>query len=148
MHYAHFVRYSASELNSFQGNWALDPYILSTLDKLGMLSYKDAACSFMVKTSAQEPFTTSNGTIPITPTLPTGPGQDKLSICYLNTRSMVKHQLEIFYLLDTNKPDMLLLSETWLTTDSSPDILAAIPDTYYILQTNRSENKVGGGLLL
>lgn len=69
-----------------------------------------------------------------------------LNILYLNTRSMVKHQLEIFNLLDTEAPDILLLTETWLTIESTPDIQVALPGNYYLLQTNRLPGKRGGGV--
>lgn len=41
---------------------------------------------------------------------------------------------------------MLLLTETWLTQDSTPDLLAALPQDYYILNVNRPSGKTGGGV--
>lgn len=49
-------------------------------------------------------------------------------------------------MLDSEKPDILFLTETWLTTESSPDILAALPGNYYLLHANRTTFKIGGGV--
>lgn len=69
-----------------------------------------------------------------------------LRIFYLNTRSLVEHQLDVFLLLTSEKPDIFLITETWLTPYSTPDILPAVPPDYYILQVNRPPGKMGGGV--
>lgn len=64
----------------------------------------------------------------------------------LNTRSLHKHNLETFSLLQEERPDILALTETWLEDNSGPDIVASLPPDCDVLTYNRQGNKRGGGV--
>ena len=66
----------------------------------------------------------------------------------LNTRSLQKHSLEIFTLLQDEDLDILALTETWLGAESEPDMIAALPQGYCIQVSNRPGERRGGGVAL
>lgn len=53
-----------------------------------------------------------------------------LKIMYCNARSFPKHSLEIWSLLDSDKPDVLFMTETWLHDSATPDNNIALPLDY------------------
>lgn len=75
------------------------------------------------------------------------PAPRALTAIYLNARSLSKHALDLWSLLDTEKPDICLVTETWLTTHSSSDVAIAFPPEYHINRLDR-ELKKGGGLVI
>ena len=50
-----------------------------------------------------------------------------LACMLLNTRSLTKHATDIWDLLHDNAPDILFLTETWLSPALAPDIATCIP---------------------
>lgn len=62
---------------------------------------------------------------------------------YCNARPLPRHALEIWSLLDSEKPDFLFISETWLHETSQPDIAIAIPQEYQLTRLKR-----GGGIAI
>ena len=66
--------------------------------------------------------------------------------CYLlNARSVVNKQPEISTFVEINKPDLLIITETWLHSDI-PDSEIKLPG-YQLLRMDR-ENKNGGGCIM
>lgn len=56
----------------------------------------------------------------------------KFKALLLNTRSLHKHKLQVFDLLQDILPDLMFLTETWLTQFSNPTMDTAIPPGYKI----------------
>lgn len=135
-HYAQFLSYTSSELKLLHTeNYPLNPSIGPRLIRHGIMEARTSFPEF-----AHSPHKTGHTQ-----------KQDKyrpseLTILYLNTRSLAKQKLDIFHLLDSTQPDVLFLSITWLSQESAPDILAVLPNNYYILQVNRPPEKIGGGV--
>lgn len=76
------------------------------------------------------------GNNPSTPDSVTGK-QDNIRAFLLNTRSLNKHDLHIFDLIQESKSDILFLTKTWLTENSNSTIAIAIPPGYSILRKDR-----------
>lgn len=70
-----------------------------------------------------------------------------LGCILLNVRSVHKHAIEIWNLLDSLSPDIAFFMETWTNSSSAPDINTAIPDGYKI-QRKDCHNHPGGGLAI
>lgn len=51
----------------------------------------------------------------------------KLKALYCNARSIPKHALELWALIDSESPDLFFITETWLRDNTSPDLCIAIP---------------------
>ncbi|KAJ1084340.1 hypothetical protein NDU88_004491 [Pleurodeles waltl] len=71
----------------------------------------------------------------------------QLKCILLNTRSVHRHAVELWNLLDTTSPDVAFLTETWMNASSAPDIAIAIPDGYKIIRRDRV-NQTGGGIAI
>ena len=74
-----------------------------------------------------------------------------MNILYLNARSINRKLNDLELLASDKKPDLILITETWLN-DSTPNSILNIPN-YYIdseLRIDRSDtlNGIGGGLLV
>ncbi|KAJ1158533.1 hypothetical protein NDU88_011221 [Pleurodeles waltl] len=78
----------------------------------------------------------------------TGPrSNNHLKCILLNTRSVHKHAIELWDLLDTTAPDVAFITETWMNVSSAPDIALAIPDGYKIARKDRA-NQIWGGIAI
>ena len=64
-----------------------------------------------------------------------GPSSSKLSIFYLNIRSLLqpKRPSQIFDITDSLHPDLICLTETWVTPDTSSSCLADVTPSGYSL---------------
>ncbi|KAJ1083161.1 hypothetical protein NDU88_003321 [Pleurodeles waltl] len=81
-------------------------------------------------------------------TMTTSPGAiNHLKCILVNTRSVHKHAVELWDLLDSIAPDVAFITETWMNASSAPDIATAIPEGYKISRKDRT-NQVGGGIAI
>ena len=75
-----------------------------------------------------------------------GPERSMLSCGLLNVRSAVKKSALIHDLIDSNSLDMLITTETWITSDSPAAVKNDIaPNGYKVLHAHRKGKKVRGG---
>ncbi|KAJ1091425.1 hypothetical protein NDU88_004551 [Pleurodeles waltl] len=70
-----------------------------------------------------------------------------LKCILVNARSVHKHAVELWDLLDSTAPDVAFITETWMNASSAPDIATAIPEGYKISRKDRT-NQVGGGIAI
>ncbi|XP_078528541.1 uncharacterized protein LOC144805954 isoform X1 [Lissotriton helveticus] len=143
MHSAPSLVYTPAQLTAITAVSSPSPSLLRHLNTFGILVHPP-------------PYPTPVFPSPTTPSVDPlhvpcpslAPAPTVASAYLLNTRSAVKHQTALFNLLTTDSPDFLFLTETWFTTDSLPDLLAILPDTYYALRADRPDGKVGGGVTM
>ncbi|KAJ1134487.1 hypothetical protein NDU88_000938 [Pleurodeles waltl] len=82
----------------------------------------------------------------ISPDKNVSPGNN-LDCILINTRSVHRHAIELWNLIDSTTPDIAFLTETWMNPSSTPDIAIAIPDGYKIIRKDRT-NCIGGGIAI
>ncbi|KAJ1185435.1 hypothetical protein NDU88_002227 [Pleurodeles waltl] len=70
-----------------------------------------------------------------------------LKCILVNARSVHKHAVELWDLLDSTAPDVAFITETWMNASSAPDIAIAMPEGYKISMKDRT-NQVGGGIAI
>ncbi|KAJ1210157.1 hypothetical protein NDU88_005525 [Pleurodeles waltl] len=80
------------------------------------------------------------------PTKPS-PSNKHLMCILLNTRSVHRHAVELWNLLDSTAPDIAFLTETWMNASSAPDVAIAVPEGYKITRRDRV-NQTGGGIAI
>ena len=103
---------------------------------------------------ATKPLLILGGDIEINP----GPDQHKdkttngkgkqILFCSMNARSIRNKTSDIFELICDNKPDLITITETWLTTMDSAIKAEVCPDGYKILDHPRTGRRGGGTALL
>ncbi|CAC5424734.1 unnamed protein product [Mytilus coruscus] len=69
-----------------------------------------------------------------------------LRILNVNCQSIRNKQHQVQNLIDSKKPDVMIMTETWL--DSSITNSQIFPPEYNIYRKDRKENKTGGGVLI
>lgn len=70
--------------------------------------------------------------------------KDMFQGLYLNARSISKHAIELWDILDEHRPDIRLLTETWLQEHSSPAVAIAFPEEYKVSRLDRVGKRSGG----
>ncbi|KAJ1212840.1 hypothetical protein NDU88_000484 [Pleurodeles waltl] len=70
-----------------------------------------------------------------------------LKCILINARSVHKHAVELWDLLDSTAPDLAFITETWMNASSAPDIAIAIPEGYKISRKDCTD-QVGGGIAI
>ncbi|KAJ1092168.1 hypothetical protein NDU88_005280 [Pleurodeles waltl] len=73
--------------------------------------------------------------------------RNNLHCILVNTRSIHRHAIELWNLINSTNPDIAFLTETWMNPTSAPDIAIAIPDGYKIIRKDRT-NRIGGGIAI
>lgn len=68
-----------------------------------------------------------------------------LKCIYFNSRSIVKHLIEIWDLLTITQPDLCFITETWLHQSALPSLPITFPQNYKSIRQDR-ELKPGGGI--
>lgn len=67
-----------------------------------------------------------------------------MKILYLNVRSLAKHYMESYDLIEDESPDVFFLTESWLTDVMVAEPGLALPQGFSILTVNRESR--GGGI--
>ena len=71
-------------------------------------------------------------------------GIESLKLIFLNSQSIVAKRASLAVLLDDYNPDVIAVSETWLSSDISSSEF--FPDGYYVFRKDRADGY--GGVLL
>lgn len=69
--------------------------------------------------------------------------QKSLQGLLLNTRSLIKHNIEFAELLEAHNIDMAFFTETWADGASDPELSLAIPEGYLLIRNDRQEKRGG-----
>ena len=71
---------------------------------------------------------------------------NNVTLLYLNARSIVQKRESLVELLEERKPDIILITETWLTPNHESQEFTF--PAYTMVRSDRQSNRRGGGILM